>query len=56
MAKHVKFISYTEGFPNLCRGVLTLEIDGEVYRFNRYTDRFGILVGMLILMKTTEKL
>lgn len=24
---HVKFISYTGKFPNLCSGVLTLEID-----------------------------
>ena len=30
---HVKFISYTGRFPNLCRGVLTLEIDGERHTF-----------------------
>lgn len=30
---HVKFISYTGRFPNLCRGVLTLEIDGKRYTF-----------------------
>ena len=29
----VKFISYTGEFPNLCSGVLTLEIDGKVYKF-----------------------
>lgn len=45
MAKHVKFISYTGEFPNLCRGVLTLEIDGEVYCFNRCTDRFWYTGG-----------
>lgn len=27
--EHVKFISYTGGYPNLCSGDLTLEIDGE---------------------------
>ena len=29
----VKFISYTGEFPNLCSGVLTLEIDGKKYKF-----------------------
>ena len=29
----VKFISYTGEYPNLCRGVLTLEIDGIQYKF-----------------------
>ena len=29
----VKFISYTGEFPNLCSGVLTLEIDGKEYKF-----------------------
>lgn len=29
----VKFISYTGKYPNLCNGVLTLEIDGEEVRF-----------------------
>ena len=26
---HIKFISYTGQWPNLCSGILTLEIDGE---------------------------
>lgn len=30
---HVKFISYTGRYPNLCSGVLTLEVDGKEYRF-----------------------
>ena len=30
---HVKFISYMGRFPNMCRGVLTLEIDGKRYTF-----------------------
>ena len=30
---HVKFISYTGAWPNLCSGVLTLEIDGEEITF-----------------------
>ena len=29
----VKFISYTGEYPNLCSGVLTLEIDGKIYKF-----------------------
>ena len=29
----VKFISYTGEYPNLCSGVLTLEIDGKKYKF-----------------------
>ena len=29
----VKFISYTGEYPNLCSGVLTLEIDGKEYKF-----------------------
>lgn len=29
----VKFISYTGKYPNLCSGVLTLEIDGKEYKF-----------------------
>lgn len=29
----VKFISYTGKWPNLCSGVLTLEIDGKEYKF-----------------------
>lgn len=46
---HVKFVSYTGKWPNLCSGVLTLEIDGIEYHFghevgsydfkaNRYKD------------------
>lgn len=31
--QHVKFISYTGRYPNLCNGVLTLEIDGNECRF-----------------------
>lgn len=31
--EHVKFISYKGQYPNLCRGVLTLEIDGEEVKF-----------------------
>lgn len=29
----VRFISYTGRYPNLCSGVLTLEIDGKEYKF-----------------------
>ncbi|MBR4625475.1 MAG: hypothetical protein IKO56_08075 [Alphaproteobacteria bacterium] len=40
----VKFVSYTGKYPNLCSGVLTLEIDGKQYKFghnfmnNHYDD------------------
>lgn len=30
---HVKFISYSGQYPNLCNGTLTLEIDGIQYKF-----------------------
>lgn len=29
----VKFVSYTGRYPNLCSGVLTLEINGKEYKF-----------------------
>lgn len=42
MKNHVKFISYDGKYPNLCRGVLILNIDGKNYSFgynwNRETD------------------
>lgn len=31
--QHIKFISYTGKYPNLCGGILTLEIDGVEHRF-----------------------
>ena len=30
---HVEFVEYTGCFPNLCRGTLTLKIDGEIVKF-----------------------
>lgn len=44
--KRVRFISYTGDYPNLCHGVLTLEIDGKEYKFghdysNYYYDANG---------------
>ena len=30
---NIKFISYTGKWPNLCSGVLTVEIDGKEYKF-----------------------
>ena len=29
----IKFVSYTGKYPNLCSGVLTVEIDGKEYKF-----------------------
>lgn len=34
VTEHVKFISYTGEYPNLCCGDLTLEIDGK----RRYSE------------------
>lgn len=31
--EHVKFVAYTGVWPNLCSGILTLEIDGEEVDF-----------------------
>ena len=30
---HVRFVNYTGHYPNFCRGELTLEVDGKVYKF-----------------------
>lgn len=30
---HVEFISYTGHYPNLCSGMLTLRIDGDIVKF-----------------------
>lgn len=38
VTEHVKFISYTGKYPNLCRGDLTLEIDGEKVIFGNGYD------------------
>jgi hypothetical protein len=36
---NIKFISYTGKYPNLCSGVLTIEIDGKEYKFgHEHTD------------------
>lgn len=34
----IKFIKYTGEYPNLCSGLLVLEIDGEVVEFNGYEE------------------
>ena len=34
--RHVKFIDYTGKYPNLCSGILTLEIDGEKATFGTF--------------------
>ena len=40
ISKRVKFISYTGDYPNLCSGVLTLEIEGVQYKFgHEYFNR-----------------
>ena len=39
-SNHVEFIDYTGRYPNLCSGVLTLEIDGKIYKFG-YEEKYG---------------
>lgn len=39
---NIKFISYTGRYPNLCSGVLTLEIDGEIVRFGHDYSKFFV--------------
>lgn len=36
---HIKFISYTGSYPNLCSGDLALEIDGIEYTFGYGYER-----------------
>lgn len=49
----VKFIDYTGRYPNLCSGVLTLEIDGKIYKFGyeKNMDVFGDL-GEVVDLRT----
>ena len=37
----VKFISYDGKYPNLCRGALTLDIDGRIYIFDHALSSGG---------------
>lgn len=32
----IEFVSYTGAYPNLCRGILTVRVDGKQYRFGYY--------------------
>lgn len=33
----IEFVSYDGRYPNLCAGVLTLKIDGEIVEFERHS-------------------
>lgn len=37
----VKFINYTGKYPNLCCGILTLEIDNKIVEFPKYCMHSG---------------
>jgi len=40
----VEFVSYTGKYPNLCRGVLTVKINGELVSFgNEWSAENGII-------------
>lgn len=32
-SEHIEFVSYSGKYPNLCRGILVLKIDGKEVRF-----------------------
>lgn len=42
---NVEFISYTGKYPNLCRGVLTLKINGEEVKFGHDYDNYDYETG-----------
>lgn len=41
MGNNVKFISYDGAYPNLCSGILVLQIDGKNVVFPRYSMTSG---------------
>lgn len=41
----VKFISYTGEYPNLCRGVLTLLINGEEVKFGHESGSYDVMTN-----------
>ena len=41
----IKFISYTGKYPNLCSGVLTVEIDGKKVSFGHESKDYNVLLG-----------
>lgn len=42
---HVEFVSYTGDWPNACRGVLTLKIDGKEYKFGHKMKSYSLIEG-----------
>jgi len=44
--ENIKFISYSGKYPNLCRGQLIVEIDGEVVKFGHDTFNYEYKNGM----------
>ena len=36
----VEFISYTGEYPNLCRGVLTVKINGKEFKFGHNSEQY----------------
>lgn len=44
----VQFISYSGKYPNLCRGVLTLKIEGEIVKFGHDFTNYKYETGEFI--------
>lgn len=46
LSSRVRFVDYSGRFPNLCNGVLILEIDGEDVAFGHETEDFDYKNGV----------
>lgn len=38
---NIKFVNYTGSYPNLCRGVLTLNINGQITKFGHNISSYN---------------
>ena len=49
--KRVEFVSYTGRYPNLCGGVLTVKIDGEIVKFGHDYGNVGFDIEKNLIFK-----